>query len=174
MLQVVHCRYCKAEIDWNALKCRHCGEWVGEPEVAHSTAPTPAIDRPVTHFVPASTFATEMPSLLGWFATAALAGGVFLPFVSLPLIGGISFWNLHNDGVFVLATALIAMLAHWRQWRMIMLGATFPGTGLVAWDVMRLERELSDASGMVGLGLGAYILLASGVASIAAAWRMDR
>lgn len=34
MAELVACPFCKGEIDADALKCRHCGEWVKEKPVA--------------------------------------------------------------------------------------------------------------------------------------------
>lgn len=171
MLKVAHCQYCKAEIDWDVQKCRHCGEWIGEPQAA-----APAIGQPVDHYVPRRDFELSgSPGILGWLGTAALAGGVFLPFISMPIIGGLSMWDAGKDGVFVFAAGLVAMFAHWRQWRWLMLAGAVPATGVVGYDTYRLISVLGqEGGGMFGVGIGGILMLAGGIAAVIAAWRMER
>ena len=164
--RVALCQYCRAEIEWNVQKCRHCGEWVGEPPVASSGAARASAQ---VHAV-----ASMSSGKLGWFSTAALAGGVFLPFLSIPMLGGVSLWHLGYDGVLVLGLAAFAMAAHWQQWRRPMLAATVPAAGIVGYDFVRALAELGGAmGGLVSFGPGAFVLVIAGILAVVAAWTMD-
>lgn len=165
--KVAKCQYCKAEIAWDAQKCRHCGEWVGTPPDQRAGRVRATMLRPLAGDKP-------NPGALGWIATATLAVGVFLPFLTIPFLGGLSYWEFGSRGAVVLALAAFAMTAFWQQWRVIMLATTFPALGVVGFDFVRVLLELETAmGGIVSLGFGAFVLLVASVAAVLAAWRLD-
>ncbi len=95
----------------------------------------------------------------GFFGVGAYVAGVATAMYGVPLP----------------LAALLAMAAHWQQWRKVMIGATVPATALVGWDMVRvLSATGGEFGGLIGLGIGAFVMLAGGVAAVIAAWKMER
>jgi hypothetical protein len=169
MLTTANCRYCKGEVDHDAKKCRHCGEWLVEPPM-----PPPASKPTAPRWAPAQVIeAAPHPGALGWVGAGILALGTFLPFVSIPLLGGVSLWNGGPDGALVFGAAALVAGAHWKHWRTAMLLASCAALAIVVWDIIAIYGKMDgEMRSFVGLGIGAFAMLGGAIVSAIAAWRM--
>ncbi len=124
----------------------------------------------------------------GLAGAAALAIGVFVPLVSMPIVGSLTYFNNGSgDGVIVLALAAIsALLVVAKRYRALWLTG-LASLALIGYSFMRMsstlasvERELADNPfrglanvqmqwGWALLGIGGILLLAAAATNDSAA-----
>jgi hypothetical protein len=163
MTTLTTCRWCSGDVDTAAQKCRHCGEWLTArpaPPAAQAHTPAPTSNHPSHHPEGA------LPRA-GWTAAAALALGTVLPFLQVPIFGGVSLWNASklDAGIVVAAAALVAYGGQQGTRRLVLLGA-LAASVIVGWDAFSVLRAGGEAAMFVSFGVGFWAM----AVGCAAAW----
>jgi len=100
------------------IKCGKCGEVYDKTAVFCSNCGNPL--RTPSYMYPAKVELLRVgPMIVGLFGTALIALGLFLPFVKLPIVGELNYFNnAQGDGLILLALAGLTAIAcifkvHW-------------------------------------------------------------
>lgn len=117
------CLVCGQQISLTARTCPHCGE-----------------DNSIVDTAPGS-----MPKILGLAGSATLFLGVFMPVVSMPIVGSMNYFkNGEGDGVIILVLAAIslvlALLGHYRRLWLTGLGSL----GVLAFSFIHFQMKLGE------------------------------
>jgi hypothetical protein len=181
------CPYCAETIRREAVLCRFCGRSLTAAETSmHAMPAEPAEPRSQEHRRP------NGPMLLGLVGAVLMGLGTFLPFVRMPVVGSLSYFNNgQGDGliiVFLAGGITIFLLLRWY------LLALIPGlvaggiVGNAVLKISRMIREMNDELGQalednpfagfgallaqsVQIDVGAYIMgLGIGIVVVATLW----
>jgi FtsH-binding integral membrane protein len=100
------CKYCAEEVQNDAIKCKHCGEWLDEPNQAHKKTESPTVQE---------TKKSPIEGFDGWLFWLGL--GVFATPIWL-IITTLSEWSSYNSfGITVDLTTVVAFI--WLNYLMI-------------------------------------------------------
>lgn len=169
------CANCGTPVDGSRRTCPRCGALY--PGAGSGPAQTPAP-------APASPMAISAlsPRTLGLLGAVVLAIGTFLPVLSVPIVGTVTYFNNgRGDGVFALLLAAIAAIFTWRaaRWLIIPGGLALL---LIGYSLLNAQRTISDLqAGATGLGAlvaqsvslqwGWLVLLAGAILILIAWWQ---
>lgn len=74
-----------------------------------------------------------------------LIAGAFAPFVSMPLVGGVTlFQNGEGDGVFIVGFAVVGIIAAALKWLWVTAGAGLLSGAIVAYDMLQVRGALNE------------------------------
>lgn len=82
---------------------------------------------------------------LGLLGACLLIAGAFAPFVSVPIVGGVTlFQNGEGDGVFIVGLALVGIVAAAMRWLWATAGVGLLSGAIVTYDVLSLRGALNE------------------------------
>lgn len=104
-MAIIKCEHCgEEEIPNSATFCPSCGKSIAEPIREKDSTPLFGTKTSTDNSLP-----IPLPQILGLAGSVILFIGVFTPIISLPIVGGMNYFqNGRGDGVIVLLVAILS------------------------------------------------------------------
>lgn len=135
----MYCSHCGATLGPNARFCASCGKAVG-------AAPASVQDLPTFGGSAGELKNSNRQRSLGLIGAAVLFVGVFMPILSVPIVGSVNYFqNGRGDGTIILVLALLALLlTATRSFRLLWIPGVL-SLALLAFTFINIQAKLNDA-----------------------------